>query len=227
MYIGPEFQLGQVYDGSQALQEEVVLYRPVYVCVKSKAHRTGGHHHHHHHPSQQQPHGGRSIRRQSSADSGRQPTQPLLQPPLLQPPPPLPQQPPPSAQQPLQPPDLTVSPSPPLPSAPSPSKLIRQPDGKSCTIIGVRQRSQPSPRSESLESQSNLRHPYISQPNISQTAGAQPITSQPVSSLPKRASDPAPSLAQAGQPKRPEQLDLNANMPGSARKADASRDTGV
>lgn len=35
MYIGPEFLLGQVYDGSNAqeVRETVVLYRPVYVCV--------------------------------------------------------------------------------------------------------------------------------------------------------------------------------------------------
>ncbi|GFR04117.1 arrestin_C domain-containing protein [Trichonephila clavata] len=39
MYIGPEFLLGQVYDGTMGCVEEgetVVLYRPVYVCVKSK-----------------------------------------------------------------------------------------------------------------------------------------------------------------------------------------------
>ena len=36
MYIGPEFQLGQVYDGSLGVEdgENVVLYRPVYVCVR-------------------------------------------------------------------------------------------------------------------------------------------------------------------------------------------------
>ena len=37
MYIGPEFQLGQVYDGSLGAEqdgENVVLYRPVYVCVR-------------------------------------------------------------------------------------------------------------------------------------------------------------------------------------------------
>lgn len=35
-YIGPEFQLGQVYDGTLGtdMGETVVLYRPVYVCVK-------------------------------------------------------------------------------------------------------------------------------------------------------------------------------------------------
>lgn len=35
IYIGPEFLLGQVYDGSnnQEVRETVVLYRPVYVCV--------------------------------------------------------------------------------------------------------------------------------------------------------------------------------------------------
>ncbi|RWS09522.1 vitellogenin-3-like protein [Dinothrombium tinctorium] len=37
MYIGPEFQLGQVYDGTFNMEEgeNVVLYRPVYVRVKS------------------------------------------------------------------------------------------------------------------------------------------------------------------------------------------------
>ena len=41
-YIGPEFQLGQVYDGSLGMEEgeTIVLYRPVYVCVrKSTAHQ--------------------------------------------------------------------------------------------------------------------------------------------------------------------------------------------
>lgn len=33
-YIGPEFQLGQVYDGTVDANEAVVLYRPVYVCVR-------------------------------------------------------------------------------------------------------------------------------------------------------------------------------------------------
>lgn len=42
-YIGPEFQLGQVYDGTSNSgaketegeeQENIVLYRPVYVCVR-------------------------------------------------------------------------------------------------------------------------------------------------------------------------------------------------
>lgn len=33
MYIGPEFQLGQVYDGTMDPSETVVLYRPVYICV--------------------------------------------------------------------------------------------------------------------------------------------------------------------------------------------------
>lgn len=43
MYIGPEFLLGQVYDGTLGCVEEgetVVLYRPVYVCVKNKATKT-------------------------------------------------------------------------------------------------------------------------------------------------------------------------------------------
>lgn len=35
-YVGPEFQLGQVYDGGPTTSEtDVVLYRPVYVCVSS------------------------------------------------------------------------------------------------------------------------------------------------------------------------------------------------
>lgn len=35
-YVGPEFQLGQVYDGGTTNSEaDVVLYRPVYVCVSS------------------------------------------------------------------------------------------------------------------------------------------------------------------------------------------------
>jgi len=36
-YVGPEFQLGQVYDGGPAstADTDVVLYRPVYVCVSS------------------------------------------------------------------------------------------------------------------------------------------------------------------------------------------------
>lgn len=35
-YVGPEFQLGQVYDGGPANSEaDVVLYRPVYVCVNT------------------------------------------------------------------------------------------------------------------------------------------------------------------------------------------------
>ncbi len=35
MYIGPEFQLGQVYDGESEPGDSVVLYRPVYLCVQS------------------------------------------------------------------------------------------------------------------------------------------------------------------------------------------------
>ena len=38
MYIGPEFQLGQVYDGTGGdpfSNEPVVLYRPVYICIPS------------------------------------------------------------------------------------------------------------------------------------------------------------------------------------------------
>lgn len=36
MYIGPEFQLGQVYDGTLGMEEgeTLLLYRPVYACVK-------------------------------------------------------------------------------------------------------------------------------------------------------------------------------------------------
>lgn len=35
-YVGPEFQLGQVYDGGpNTCDADVVLYRPVYVCVSS------------------------------------------------------------------------------------------------------------------------------------------------------------------------------------------------
>lgn len=35
-YVGPEFQLGQVYDGGPTTSEtDVVLYRPVYVCVST------------------------------------------------------------------------------------------------------------------------------------------------------------------------------------------------
>ncbi|KPM02670.1 hypothetical protein QR98_0010870 [Sarcoptes scabiei] len=38
-YIGPEFQLGQVYDGSLGMEEgeTIVLYRPVYVCVRKSS----------------------------------------------------------------------------------------------------------------------------------------------------------------------------------------------
>lgn len=43
VYIGPEFQLGQVYDGTLGIEEvsgeTVVLYRPVYVCVPPPVHR--------------------------------------------------------------------------------------------------------------------------------------------------------------------------------------------
>lgn len=37
MYIGPEFQLGQVYDGTLGVEEgeTVVLYRPVYVSIRN------------------------------------------------------------------------------------------------------------------------------------------------------------------------------------------------
>ena len=35
-YVGPEFQLGQVYDGGPTTSDtDVVLYRPVYVCVST------------------------------------------------------------------------------------------------------------------------------------------------------------------------------------------------
>ena len=34
IYVSPEFQLGQVYDGTGGgMDEDVVLYRPVYCCV--------------------------------------------------------------------------------------------------------------------------------------------------------------------------------------------------
>ena len=33
IYISPEFQLGQVYDGAADVVEDVILYRPVYVCA--------------------------------------------------------------------------------------------------------------------------------------------------------------------------------------------------
>ena len=33
IYISPEFQLGQVYDGTLENEEDIVLYRPVYVGV--------------------------------------------------------------------------------------------------------------------------------------------------------------------------------------------------
>jgi len=43
VYIGPEFQLGQVYDGTLGMEEvsgeTVVLYRPIYVCVAPSVHR--------------------------------------------------------------------------------------------------------------------------------------------------------------------------------------------
>ena len=44
-YVGPEFQLGQVYDGGSAVDtNDVVLYRPVYVCVSSlRGHMTSNH----------------------------------------------------------------------------------------------------------------------------------------------------------------------------------------
>ena len=33
MYIGPEFLLGQVYDGALDTSEPLVIYRPVYPCI--------------------------------------------------------------------------------------------------------------------------------------------------------------------------------------------------
>ncbi|KAI1289822.1 Arrestin domain-containing protein 3 [Halotydeus destructor] len=42
IYIGPEFQLGQVYDGTFGTEDHgdnVVLYRPLYVCVKNRGHK--------------------------------------------------------------------------------------------------------------------------------------------------------------------------------------------
>lgn len=43
-YVGPEFQLGQVYDGGPSTTvDDVVLYRPVYVCVSTlRNHLKGG-----------------------------------------------------------------------------------------------------------------------------------------------------------------------------------------
>ena len=37
MYVSPEFQLGQVYDGYYESDSDVVLFKPVYVCVKPSA----------------------------------------------------------------------------------------------------------------------------------------------------------------------------------------------
>lgn len=37
IYISPEFQLGQVYDGAADVVEDVILYRPVYVCAPRPA----------------------------------------------------------------------------------------------------------------------------------------------------------------------------------------------
>ncbi|CAN8027654.1 unnamed protein product [Ixodes persulcatus] len=44
MYIGPEFQLGQVYDGSMGVEEgeTVVLYRPVYVSIRNPTRGASG-----------------------------------------------------------------------------------------------------------------------------------------------------------------------------------------
>lgn len=36
MYIGPEFQLGQVYDGTMENGDAIVLYRPVYLSIVSQ-----------------------------------------------------------------------------------------------------------------------------------------------------------------------------------------------
>lgn len=37
-YIGPEFLLGQVYDGTDHIttQPPLILYRPVYVCITNE-----------------------------------------------------------------------------------------------------------------------------------------------------------------------------------------------
>lgn len=35
MYVGPEFLLGQVYDGTTVRSDPVILYRPLYVCVNN------------------------------------------------------------------------------------------------------------------------------------------------------------------------------------------------
>ena len=37
MYISPEFQLGQVYDGYVEADDDVVLFKPVYVCIKQSS----------------------------------------------------------------------------------------------------------------------------------------------------------------------------------------------
>jgi hypothetical protein len=37
LYTGPEFLLGEVYDGDQDGRDTVVLYRPVYVCIDRPA----------------------------------------------------------------------------------------------------------------------------------------------------------------------------------------------
>ena len=40
-YVGPEFLLGQVYDGSDHLtQPPLILYRPVYVGISSEGRRS-------------------------------------------------------------------------------------------------------------------------------------------------------------------------------------------
>ncbi|KHJ41919.1 arrestin domain protein [Trichuris suis] len=36
MYVSPEFQLGQVYDGSTTEHDHILLYRPVYVCISDR-----------------------------------------------------------------------------------------------------------------------------------------------------------------------------------------------
>lgn len=61
IYISPEFQLGQVYDGTceSGGGDDIILYRPVYVCIPhdritvtntNNAHTS--HHHHHMKPAQ-------------------------------------------------------------------------------------------------------------------------------------------------------------------------------
>lgn len=54
LYVSPEFQLGQVYDGTIEQSDDIILYRPVYGCVPHEKvtvtntnNATGGGRHHH------------------------------------------------------------------------------------------------------------------------------------------------------------------------------------